>query len=60
MTLIIDKDAALALNPDTTAHTYIGFRPDGSWKRLCMIYNKHFTDMMKATTKVFGPFTRRT
>jgi len=40
VTLIIDKGAELAVNPDTSKHTYIGFRPDGSWKRLCIIYNK--------------------
>ena len=40
VTLIIDQGAEISLNPDVTGHTYIGFRPDGSWKRLCMIYNR--------------------
>ncbi|MCX6034938.1 MAG: SUMF1/EgtB/PvdO family nonheme iron enzyme, partial [Chloroflexi bacterium] len=40
VTLIIDKDAEIAVSPDITRHTYIGFRPEGSWKRLCVIYNR--------------------
>lgn len=40
VTLIIDRRAAISVNPDETGHTYIGFRPEGSWKRLCIIYNR--------------------
>jgi hypothetical protein len=40
VTLIIAKDAEIAVSPDITRHTYIGIRPEGSWKRLCMIYNR--------------------
>jgi len=40
VTLIIDQNAEISVNPDTSKHTYIGFRPEGSWKRLCMIYNR--------------------
>jgi len=40
VTLIIDRGAEIAVNPDVSGHTYIGFRPDGSWKRLCMVYNR--------------------
>ena len=40
VTLIVDKGVELAVSTDTSKHTYIGFRPDGSWKRVCIIYNK--------------------
>jgi len=40
VTLIIDQGAEISVNPDVTGHTYIGFRPEGSWKRLCIIYNR--------------------
>ncbi len=59
VTLILDKNAELALNPDTTAHTYIGFRPDGSWKRLCMIYNKHRNHVRVISLGTIGSWTVR-
>jgi len=40
VTLIVDAGAEIAVNTDVSGHTYIGFRPDGSWKRLCMVYNR--------------------
>lgn len=57
VTLILDKNSELALNPDTTAHTYIGFRPDGSWKRLCMIYNKGRNNVRVISLGTIGSWT---
>jgi len=60
VTLIIDKDAELALNPDTTAHTYeMGFRPIGSWKRLCMIYNRHRNNVRVISLGTIRPWRVR-
>ncbi len=59
VTLIIDKDAEIALNPDTSTHTYVGFRPEGSWKRLCIIYNKHHNNVRVISLGTIGSWTVR-